>query len=311
MEHDTAGDPITGLKWTKKTTEKIAEEFRCVGIQICANTVGDLLKDMKYSLRVNHKKIESTRKTDKKSRAERDLQFRYIKHKRTEYMKDALPSLSIDCKKKESVGNFKNVGEAWCKESKAVNVYDFRSLGLGVGIPYGIYDLLLNFGFVVVGSSYDTPEFAVNSFEKWYQYYGLIQYAEKYKLLIIADGGGSNSSRSKMWKYYLQNTICNRYGLTVTVCHYPPGTSKYNPIEHRFFSQISKNWAGTPLESYETLVNFIKTTTTKTGLRADAVLDQVDYEKGKTVSNNVMNSLNIEYHNTLPKWNYTIRPQKM
>ena len=309
MEHETAGDPITGLKWTKKTTEKIADEFRRIGIQICANTVGDLLKDMNYSLRINHKKIESTGKTDKKSRTERDLQFRYIKQNRTEYMKQASPSLSIDCKKKESVGNFRNSGETWCKQAKAVNVYDFRSLAIGVGIPYGIYDLLLNFGFVVVGSSYDTPKFAVNSIEKWYQHYGLIQYPAKDKLLIIADGGGSNSSRSTMWKYSLQNIICNRYGLTVTVCHYPPGTSKYNPIEHRLFSQISNNWAGTPLVSYETMLNFIKTTKTKTGLRTDAVLDKAIYEKGKTVSKNVMNSLAIEYHDILPKWNYTIKPQ--
>lgn len=309
MEDETAGDPITGLKWTKKTTEKIAAEFRSIGLQISANTVGNLLKDMKYSLRVNHKKIEGTGKTDKQSRAERDIQFCYIKQMRIEYMKKALPTFSIDCKKKESVGNYANSGATWRKAAKAVNVYDFRSLGIGIAIPYGIYDLLLKFGFVVVGSSYDTPEFAVSSIEKWYQHYGQIQYPTKTELLIFADGGGSNSSRATMWKYSLQQIICNRYGLTVTVCHYPPGTSKYNPIEHRLFSQISNNWGGTPLKSYETILNLIKTTKTKTGLKADAVLDEKYYEKGKKVSKEVMDSLAIKYHHTLPKWNYTIKPQ--
>jgi hypothetical protein len=306
MEDETAGDPMTGLKWTKKTTKKIAEQLHLININISPNKVGDLLKELDYSLRVNCKKSEATTKVEPQ---EREQQFCYIKQLRQEYQAKNYPTISVDCKKKETIGNFKNSGQTWRKQAHEVNVYDFPSLAIGVGIPYGIFDICLNFGFVVVGVSYDTPEFAVNALNKWYQQYGSIQYRHQEHLLILADGGGSNSSRSRMWKYAIQEKLCNQYGLTVTVCHYPPGNSQYNPIERRLFSQITRNLMGTPLASHETILKYIKRTSTKTGLKVDALLDEQLYEKGITISDEQMAKLSIKSHDVFQKWNYTIFPQ--
>lgn len=314
MKYDTAGDPITGLKWTRKTTEKIAYELKAIGIKVSPNTVARLLKDMGFSLRVNQKKIASGGKLISKEEKEiRDCQFIYIRHLRETFAEKRCPVISVDTKKKELIGNFKNPGTSYTHDQEPVltNDHDFRSYSIGIGIPYGIYDTLINHGVVYVGTTFDTPEFAVESIEKWWCNQGRSRYGNAKEILILADGGGSNSSHSRAWKYDIQHKLCNRYGISVTVCHYPPGTSKWNPIEHRLFSQISKNWAGIPLKSYETMINYIRTTKTSTGLQVNAFLLKKEYEKGVKISDSQMSNLLLEKHDTFPKWNYTIKPMKM
>ena len=266
---------------------------------------------MGYSLRINYKKIESNpKKSTPESRKKRDIQFKYIDKVRGSFLGQNYQMISVDAKKKELVGDFKNQGAIWCTNPKEVNAYDFLSLATGVFIPYGIYCINSNTGFVAGGISYNTAEFAVNTIETWWCMEGANMYPRNKSLLILADGGGSNGSRNRLWKLSIQSKLCERYGLDVTVCHYPPGTSKYNPIEHRLFSEISKNWAGEPLKDYETIVNYISTTKTKTGLRVKAMLDQTNYEKGIKVSDAEMAKINIKYHTVHPEWNYTISPSK-
>ena len=309
MKYETAGDPITGLKWTRRTTEKIAEELKSLGIQVCKNTVGRLLKKMGFSLRVNHKKIGGDIKPE--NRKNRDKQFGYIGSLREDYAKDGNPVISVDTKKKEMIGEFKNPGTSWNLEPILVNDHDFRSYADGIGIPYGLYDTQANTGSVFVGLTHDTPEFAVESIENWWCIEGCKRYPNSAKFLILADCGGSNSVRSRVWKHTIQQKLCDRHGLSVTVSHYPPGTSKWNPIEHRLFSEISKNWAGKPLDSYETMLNYIRTTKTSSGLKVNAYLVNKKYEKGQSVSDDQMAKLSIAQHETLPKWNYTLTPRKM
>ena len=303
MEHETAGDPISGLKWTRKTTRKIADELKRFGNNVCANTVGRLLKKLKYSLRVNHKKNESNPNVDPK---DRDRQFKYIGRLRNKFAKKGVPIVSIDAKKKELIGDFKNSGRVFCRKPENVNVYDFPSDANGKGIPYGIYDTIANKGYVTVGTNYDTPSFSVDSIETWWKNAGRHEYADASEILILADSGGSNSSRSRVWKYELYQKICSKYGIKITVCHYPPGCSKWNPIEHRLFSAISKNWAGVPLRSYETMINYISTTANTKGLTVRASLITKRYEKGKRVSDEQMKSIPIFHHDCFPKWNYTL-----
>lgn len=301
MEHETAGDPITGLKWTRRTTEKIAGRLQEIGIDISPNTVARLLRKLGYSLRVNHKKLSSG------GGAERDEQFSNIAEIRDRFARDGDPIISVDTKKKEMVGNFKNDGAAWDKQPVMVNDHDFRSQAKGIAVPYGIYDLQANLGSVFIGASHDTAEFAVASVAKWWRYDGRIRYRKSRSLLILADCGGSNGYRSRVWKYELQN-LADRYGLSITVCHYPPGASKWDPIEHRLFSEISKNWAGRPLETFTTIKNYISTTATTTGLSVKAYIDSKDYAKGIKITDEQMSRLNIKKHDTLPKWNYTLSP---
>lgn len=303
MEHDTAGDPMTGLKWTRKTTDKIAFELKRQGILVCANTVGKLLKKLDFSLKVNHKKNEMNPKLDPN---DRDQQFKYIAKTREYFMKNNHPVISVDGKKKELVGNFKNAGAIYCREAENVNVYDYPSDAEGKGAPYGIYDILANTGTVFVGTSYDTPSFAVESIESWWNMVGKANSVNSSKVLILADGGGSNSSRSRVWKYELQEKICSKHEVDITVCHYPPGCSKWNPIEHRLFSAISDNWRGVPLRSYEVMLNHIKTTKNSKGLKVGAHLVTKHYEKGKKISDKQMASLKIKRHETFPNWNYTL-----
>ncbi len=302
MEHETAGDPITGLKWTRRTTEKIARELANLGgIEISANPVGRILKELGYSLRVNHKTIASG------AGLERDAQFKQLASIRDRFSQRGLPVISVDTKKKELVGNFKNPGAAWNKHAVAVNDHDFRSQGLGLAVPYGIYDIQANWGAVFVGVSYDTAQFAVSSIEKWWRYDGHRRYTNAQELLILADCGGSNGYRCRAWKHELQQ-FSNRYRIKVTVSHYPPGTSKWNPIEHRLFSAISKNWAGCPLDSFATIQNYISTTATTTGLAVKAYIDPTIYAKGIKINVKQMNQLNIRKHDSLPDWNYTFIP---
>lgn len=298
------------LKWTRKTTRNIARQLRKLGITISANTVGRLLKDMGFCLRVNHKRLESGNKNPPPRRV-RNRQFKYINQKRTEFASRQFPVLSVDTKKKEMVGNFKNNGVSWEKQPYQVNDHDFRSDAKGMAIPYGIFDTLANQGFVVVGNSHETPAFAVDAMVLWWKSCGSKLYSSTKQLLILADSGGANSARARAWKYHLQHQLCNPYQLRVTVCHYPPGASKWNPIEHQLFSPISLNWAGKPLESYETIVNYIRTTQNSSGLSVRARLLERAYEKGEKISPQAMQQLALTRHNVLPDWNYTLTPSKM
>ncbi|MEK6706744.1 MAG: ISAzo13 family transposase [Bdellovibrionota bacterium] len=305
MTHETAGDPISGLKWTRRTTSKIAGELSLHGIHVSANTVARLLKSMGFSLRVNHKKKSNGSPTN------RDAQFLYIADLRQKFSAQGYPIISVDAKKREHIGQFKNPGTSWEREAVRVNDHDYGSLARGIGIPYGIYDIQANWGAVYVGTTFDTSEFAVDSIGKWWTEDGSLRYPNTRELLILADGGGSNASSRRAWKYYLQQTLCNRHHLTVTVAHFPPGTSKWNPIEHRLFSEISKNWAGRPLDSYETIINYIRTTKTSTGLRVKSHLVQKQYMKGIRITDDQMQEICMSRNGSLPKWNYTIQPSEM
>jgi hypothetical protein len=304
MEYETAGDPITGLKWTRKTTEKISDLLKDVDIPICPNTVAKQLKAMDYSLRLNEKGIAGSKSQD------RNTQFEYIAELRASFAEEGIPIISVDTKKRELVGNFKNNGATWGKESRKVNKDDFRSLANGVAIPYGIYELLSNRGSVFIGMSHDSAEFSATSITKWWRYTGFWNYPGKKKLYILADGGGSNRAVSNAWKYFLQTKLCNPYGIVVVVSHYPPGTSKWNLIEHRLFCEISKNWAGHPLESYETVCNFILTTKTKTGLSVKAYLDYHMYLTGLKFTDKQLEQIRITRHDVCSKWNYTLTPDE-
>lgn len=303
MQHDTAGDPVTGLRWTRKTTAKIAQALGALGLAISAGTVGRLLRAMGYSLRVNHKKVSGS------SPETRDEQFHYIAELRETFARRGDPIVSVDSKKRELVGNFKNAGAAYSREPALVNDHDFRSIAEGIAIPYGVYDLVAKRGSIFVGTSYDTPTFAATCLEKWWRYDARHRYPSCKRCLVLADNGGSNGPRNRAWKLGLQERLSDRHHVAVTVAHYPPGASKWNPIDHRLFSQISRNWSGRPLDSYETILNYIRTTTTETGLRVKAYLDTRIYEKSAKISKAEMDCVRIHPHKTLPDWNYTIRPR--
>jgi len=305
MRHETAGDPMSDLRWTRKTTKKIAEELLSVGIRVSPNTVGKILKKMGYSLRVNHKKRARTTKT---APADRDAQFEQIAALREDFAARGLPLISVDTKKKELVGCFKNPGAAWNQAPVHVNDHDFPSEAKGKAIPYGIYDVLANRGTVYVGTSHDTADFAVDAIEAWWTSEGRHQYHGARRLAILADGGGSNGPRNRAWKLGLHEKLAQRHGLAVTVAHYPPGASKWNPIEHRLFSEITKNWAGRPLDSNETVLNYLRTTRTKTGLEVRAHLIGKVYETGRKISDSQLETINLIQPDTLPRWNYTISP---
>ena len=301
MEENTAGDPMSHLRWTNKSTTAIAGELTRQGHPVSHETVRQRLGELGYSLQANRKNKEGL------SPPERDAQFRYINRQVKLFLGRGDAVISVDAKKKERVGNFRNAGKTWQAKGRPteVNVYDFPHLGKGTAVPYGAYDVERNAGFVNVGVSSDTAEFAVESLRRWWKLDGRHHYPKAASLLICADSGGSNASRSRGWKYHLQQ-FADDCGLSVTVCHYPPGTSKWNKIEHRMFSYISINWKGKPLVSYETVVNLIGGTTTKTGLRIKARLDPRQYEKGLKITDEQMQHINIKPHATHPQWNYTI-----
>lgn len=305
MAENTAGDPMSLLRWTNKSTARIAEELTRLGHPASDETVRRKLLDMDYSLQANRKSLEGS------SPAERDQQFQYINRLVKQFMRRGDPVLSVDTKKKERVGNFKNAGRTWRPKAQParVNIYDFPHLGEGPAIPYGAYDVARNQGFVNVGISHDTAEFAVESVRRWWRLIGRRQYGTATGILLCADGGGSNGFRNRAWKYYLQQ-LANALGIAVTVCHYPPGTSKWNKVEHRLFSYISVNWRGQPLVSYETVIHLIGATRTKGGLRVKAALDAGSYELGVKIPDAEMERLNLRPHHTLPQWNYTLRPHE-
>ena len=303
LKYEAAGDPMTGTKWMRTTPQKIAEILNSRGFTISRNTVAAMLVDMKFSLKANRKTIATTSSPD------REQQFGIIHDLRESFEASGSPILSVDTKKKELIGLFANSGRIWTREPIATNDHDFRSDAIAIAVPYGLYDVLANVGTVVVGTSSDTPEFAVHSIATWWRYRGRHQYFGKRELLILADGGGSNGCRPRAWKYELQQNLADRYGLTVTVAHYPTGASKWNPVEHRLFSEISKNWAGRPLDSLKTVLNYIQTTTTASGLEVRAYEDTRKYAKGVKISDADMNALALEKRSELEKWNYKISPR--
>jgi hypothetical protein len=263
-----------------------------------------LLDDRGYRLHANTKQLESSA-----AHPDRDRQFGYITEQRQAFGAAGLPRISVDTKKKELIGQFKNAGRVWSQAAEPVNVHDFRPDALGRAVPYGIYDLTHNRGTVYVGQSADTPRFAVDLLARWWVDEGQVAYPEASELLILADSGGSNSARSRVWKQQLQEQLCDRYGLAVTVCHYPTGCSKWNPIEHRLFGPISQNWAGHPLATRETMLGYLRGTTTQAGLTVRAALHDGAYRTGERVSDAEMATLTLTRHAVCPTWNYTLRPR--
>ena len=262
-----------------------------------------MLKNLDYSLKANVKKEAG------KDHPDRDEQFVYIQMQKQIFQDAGLPTISVDTKKKEQIGNFKNAGQVWCKEADVVNVHDFPQDALGRAVPYGIYELNSNRGNVYIGTSADTPQFAVDVITRWWQDEGKTIYPHADELLILADGGGSNSYRSRVWKRQIQAQLSDRFGLKVTVCHYPTGCSRWNPVEYRLFSHISLNWMGKPLRTFDTMLSYIRGTTTTKGLTVKSFLVDGVYEKGHGVSDAEMETLNLERHETCPNWNYTLRPR--
>jgi hypothetical protein len=301
VQDATAGDPISGLRWMHKTTRNVADELRRRGICLSHPTVGRLLRELRYSLRTNRKRLA------RKREPERDRQFRLMERQRRRFFRQGFPVISVDTKKKESVGNFKNPGVCWRKKPREVLDHDFPSDALGRAIPFGIYDEGRNTGYVVVGTSHDTAEFATAALRTWWLRQGRRYYPAATRLLIEADSGGANGNRVWAWKAGIQR-LADEIGLTITVAHYPAGASKWNRIEHRMFNLISGNWAGQPLETYETVLNFIRTTKSNTGFRCRARLDTTAYKTKVKVPKEEKAALRISFHNALPQWNYTIRP---
>jgi Rhodopirellula transposase DDE domain len=305
VEPVTRGDPETPLRWTCKSTRRLAAELCQQGHRISARTVAAALQDMGYSLQANRKTHEGAGHPD------RNAQFEYISAQVRRLQKRGQPVVSVDTKKKELVGDFKNPGREWRPqgEPEEVRMHDFQDPTLGKAIPYGVYDLTNNEGWVSVGIDHDTAHFAARAIGRWWKDMGSQRFPRARELLITADGGGSNSSRSRLWKVALQE-LADDLGMTCRVCHFPPGTSKWNKIEHRLFSFIAQNWRGQPLVSHQAIVQLIASTTTKTGLMVRAALDTAKYETGLKVSDEKMATLRLtraEFHGD---WNYSIHPRR-
>jgi len=304
VEPATRGDPQSPLLWTCKSLRKLAEGLRDMGHEIGRTLVGELLHKLDYSLQGNRKTREGS------SHADRDAQFHYI----NDLVKDALasnePAISVDTKKKELIGDFKNAGQEWRPKGspEAVRVHDFVIPELGRAVPYGVYDIANDAGWVSVGVDHDTAAFAVNAIRSWWKSMGRERYPNANSLLITADGGGSNGSRVRLWKIELQK-LADELGVSITVCHLPPGTSKWNKIEHRLFSFITGNWRGKPLVSHQVIVQLIAATTTKTGLTVRCELDPNLYPAGIKISDNELETVNIVHHEFHGEWNYTITPK--
>jgi len=301
LQDATAGDPISGLKWTHKTCEKLSQQLGRKGFQVGRMTVRRLLAEQGYALRVNRKRLS------KKQNPDRDRQMRYIARKRRASLKAGFPVISVDTKKKELVGNFRNAGRSWRRQALDVLETDFRSSAIGKAIPYGIYDIGRNAGFVVVGTSHETAAFAVAAIRAWWKQVGRVHYVDHRHLLILADGGGANSSRCWLWKVALQ-ALADEFQLTITVTHFPPGASKWNPIEHHMFNVISQNWAGQPLVSYETVLKFIRTAKTQNEFHCRARLNRTQYKTGLKITPKEKAHINLKPHRVFSNWNYTIAP---
>ena len=301
---ETAGDPMGARKWVRSSLRRLSQRLAQAGHPASAPTVSRLLQKHDYALRVNAKEKEAG-----SAHPDRDTQFQYIEAQQEAFATAGCPIISVDTKKKALIGDFKNAGQVWCQHAIEVNVHDFPSDALGRAVPYGIYDPQRNEAAVYVGASADTAEFAVTAIARWWEDRGGVAYPQATHLLILADAGGSNGCRPRLWKAQLQSHLSDRFGLTVTVCHYPTGCSKWNPIEHRLFSQISLNWAGQPLRTFETMLGYLRDTTTTTGLTVTARLLEGIYQTGKKIADTVMKTLNVTHHAVCPQWNYTIRPR--
>lgn len=300
---DPKGDPMSPIQWTTKSVAKLKEALGKLGHQLGDTAISNRLHAMGFSLRANKKTIEGSWHED------RDAQFGHIKQKCEQFEAVGDPIISVDCKKKELIGNFKNNGREWQAEGEetTVNVYDYLSLADGKAVPYGVYDLMQNRGFVNVGIDHDTAEFALESIRRWWNQHGKRLYPERTRLLITADGGGSNAARSRLWKREMQR-LADETGLSITMCHFPPGTSKWNKIEHRLFSYISINWRAKPLISLETVIELISHTTTQEGLVVTAIKDANTYPTGIKVSDEQLKALHITRDDFHGEWNYTFEP---
>lgn len=301
----TRGDPESPLRWTCKSTRRLSEELGKARHPVCPRKVGYLLNEAGYSLQANRKTREGS------SHPDRDAQFQYINARVKAFQRQRQPTISVDTKKKELVGDFSNVGKEYRKKGcpDEVNVHDFPDKELGKAIPYGVYDIASNEGWVNVGIDHDTAQFAAHSILCWWRKMGQSRFPRATRLMITADGGGSNSSRSRLWKVALQD-LANTLDMSLSVCHFPPGTSKWNKIEHRMFSFITQNWRGKPLRSFQAIVNLISSTTTKAGLTVKAHLDTNQYETGIRVSDEEMARLRLFRHKFHGDWNYTVRPRR-
>jgi hypothetical protein len=289
--------------WTGKRLRDISQELGRLGLEVCPNTVRRLLTEVDYALHANRKSISG------QTSPFRDQQFGLLNHQRREFSQSGYPIISVDTKKKELVGQFKNNGQVWSRQPVAVQDHDFRSQARGMAIPYGIYDLQANCGLVMVGTSHDTPAFAVDAICQWWRRDGRHRYPNAPELLILADSGGSNGARCRAWKLALQEKLVDPCQLGVTVCHYPSGASKWNPVEHRLFSEISKHWGGQPLSDYQTIVRLIGGTRTQTGLVVNCVLNTKHYPTEVPILKEQMNDLDLLKHPVLPEWNYTLLPR--
>lgn len=301
----TRGDPQSPLRWTCKGTRRLAAELTRAGHAVSAGTVAALLKQQGYSLQVNRKTKEGTRHPD------RNAQFEYINAKAEQFQQRGQPVISVDAKKKELVGPFKNGGREWQPKGQPeeVNIHDFVDRELGKALPYGVYDVTNNEGWVSVGIDHDTAQFAAQAIKRWWETMGRRRYPDARELLITPDGGGSNGSRCRLWKTGLQQ-LANELGLRIHVCHFPPGASKWNKIEHRMFSHITQNWRGRPLISHEVIISLIAATTTGNGLRIRAELDRGSYPTGIKVSDEELASLALETDEFHGEWNYVLLPQE-
>jgi transposase len=306
IDPDFRGDPESPLRWTLKSTRQLASTLTKMGHPISHTAVADILGRMGFSLQALSKQREG------KDHPDRDAQFKYLNKQVKTHQKADEPVISVDCKKKELIGNFKNGGREWqpAGEPEEVNTHDFPDPDLGKAVPYGVYDVSRNEGWVNVGRDHDTSAFAVESIKRWWYTMGQQAYPTAKKLLITADAGGSNGYRVRLWKVELA-AFARETGLKITVCHLPPGTSKWNKIEHRLFSHITMNWRGRPLTSHETVVNLIGSTTTATGLRVEAVHDYNEYEKGIKIADAEMKRLPIKRHAFHGEWNYTLTPSRI
>jgi hypothetical protein len=304
VEPESRGDPQAPLRWTCKSTRRLAQELTRQGHLVGPTTVRHLLKEAGYSLQANRKTREGH------SHPDRDAQFRHINRRVRAQQRHAQPAISVDTKKKETLGNLKNPGKQWRPkgEPRQVDVHDFPDPRKGKAVPYGVYDLAHNEAWVSVGVSGDTAEFAVETIRTWWKRLGRRRYPQAKRLLITADSGGSNGNRNRLWKVELQG-LSDETGLELEVCHFPPGTSKWNKIEHRLFCHVTGNWRGQPLETYEIVVNLIGSTTTESGLRVHAEIDASRYEKGRKVSNEEFTAVNITPSRFHGEWNYVIRPK--
>lgn len=303
VDPETRGDPMSPLRWTCKSTRQLADALKKEGYSVSYPVVADLLRELGYSLQANAKVLEG------KDHPDRDEQFRYINAQVKKYLRKKWPVISVDTKKKEIVGQFKNAGREWREKGnpRRVNTHDFPIRGKGKAVPYGVYDIGKDMGWVNVGCDSDTASFAIESIRRWWRGMGKRLYPAPKGLLICADSGGSNGYRIRLWKVELQN-FADEIDMPVTVCHFPPGTSKWNKIEHRLFSYISMNWRGRPLTSHEVVVNLIGSTKTRSGLRVKAKLDKKAYPTKVKISDEEMKSLNVLPHKFHGDWNYTVNP---